>query len=61
MASCKMYSSQKHVQVSDLMASDGKFLCERLTDMYWGPGLSLYFPNTTKPQYWPGKISLENL
>ena len=39
---------------NDLMASDGKLLCEGLKDMYWGSGLSLYFTNTTKPQYWPG-------
>ena len=43
---------------NDLMASDGKLLCEGLTDMYWGSGLSLYFTNTTKPQYWPGANKL---
>ena len=42
----------------NLMASDGKLLCEGLTDMYWGSGLSLYFTNTTKPQYWPGANKL---
>ena len=36
------------------MALDGKLLCVRITDMYWGSGLSLYFTNTTKSQYWPG-------
>ena len=42
----------------DLMASDDKILCEGFTDMYWGSGLSLYFTNTTKPQYWPWKNKL---
>ena len=42
------------------MASDGKLVYEGLTDMYWGSGLSLYFTNTTKPQYWPGENKLGN-
>ena len=43
---------------NDFMASDDKLLCEGLTDMYWGSGLSLYFTNTRKLQYWPSENKL---
>ena len=37
----KAYTSERFK--NDLMASDGKLLCEGLTDMYWGSDLSVYF------------------